>query len=127
MKRICVFCKNKLKFPIFSENRLSIYNRYGCENCQFPNYKTYYMQYYKVILAEQILYAENIAIDKFFITKNYNSNTTFIYNDVIGTYGDYIDPISIKDPICKLNYIIDISFEKLNDTLEKLDTWMLFV
>ena len=85
------------------------------------------LKHYISNILIQCFFAENIRIDNYCITRNYEENKSILYNDVIGFLGSDIESLTVSGGYRhKFNYIMNMSFENLGDVKNKLETWLLF-
>ena len=131
--KTCILCFRQMKQEDSHNQKLEAL---ACRGCRHPNHDTIYRRI-NIIGNDRVLH-DLIMVDEYCISRWYKSHAnshehSLIYREVVGVMkGIYSfnkidpEPISLSDPVFKINSIINISTSNLDTFKHKLSTWITF-
>lgn len=132
LKMRCLFCKNPLGFQKEDVGSRT-FDLYTCRDCKAPAYRTLHRQLY--FYNKTDLLSDNIQIDEYFITRHFRPShpsakygCSIIYKEAIGVFDGDVDmqPIIINNPVCELDYIIELPWNDIEAVKRKLNLYTIF-
>lgn len=146
MKPICPFCKKEIPFinnaKTFSgtafpplQSSILQYKMYVCNLCQAPTRDTLIKELYLWSNFEEAkLLSRALLIDNYYVVIYYSNDlsdkgpSTKIYKDILGTIQSSMEfePITLKDAVCDLGYVLDLPLYDMVAVKNKLMTLAVF-
>ena len=122
--KLCEFCQ---KLMPRTDDGQGVFDVYRCSDC-LPGYVSMYRQlYYK---DGTMLLAESIRLGSFYVVKYHQPTSTgdkfhytVISKDILGIIdpdNSDFEPISYTNPVCEIDFLVDLPLHDPEATLHKL-------